>query len=317
MQAFTRIVYGGPEVLQLRETPMPVVKEGHLLVKVVASSVNPADGHILRGRPLFSRLALGLFRPKRQTIGADFSGVVVKTGSDRSAFNTGDRVFGEVLLGGAFAEYISVPESACTLMPADAGFYQMAAVPLAGLTALQALLTHGKLKRGERVLINGASGGVGHFAVQLAKVFGAQVTAVCSSKSAGFVRSLGADAVIAYDEKAIHQHDGKYDLVVDIQGNLTYADYKRMGSRGVMVGFTTMRRMLTLLLRKAVGSFPLVQFTAHANRKDLDALAVLIQSGGILVHIEKRYAHADLPAAIRQVEAGRTKGKVLITWDDR
>lgn len=316
MKAYTKRKYGGPEVLKLEEVGMPILKDTHILVKILANSANPANWHILRGKPFFARLSFGLFRPKDKIPGADFAGIVVETGKNTSRFKVGDHVFGETLKGGAFAEYISVEESVCATMPNNTGFSQMASVPIAGLTALQAVLTHGKLKQGETVLINGASGGVGHFAVQVAKVYGAKVTAVCSSKNIDFVKSLGADQVIAYDKESIQQHNGKYDLVIDTNGNLHHSDYKRMGNRGVVVGFTTMSHMIALSLKKATSKFPMVQFTAQANENDLQTLAVLIQEGKIKPRIERTFSYKDIPSAISYIEAMRTKGKVAIVWDD-
>jgi NADPH:quinone reductase-like Zn-dependent oxidoreductase len=315
MKAYTKTKYGGPEILQFEEVEKPDVKADHLLVRVAANSANPVDWHLLRGQPFFARFSFGLFKPKDKIPGADFAGMVMEAGSNVQHFKAGDRVFGETLQGGAFAEYISAPAEVCALMPEGTGFAEMAGVPVAGLTALQALLTHGKLKAGESVLINGASGGVGHFAVQLAKAYGAVVTAVCSARNAGFVKSLGADRVIAYDTENIHRHDGKYDLVVDTNGNLTHHDYERMGRRGVSVGFTTMGHMIALLLRKAFSKFPLVQFTAAANTGDLEILAGLIRDGKIKVHLEKTYSYKEIPEAIRYIEAMRTKGKVAMVWD--
>lgn len=222
MKAFVKTSYGGPEILRLEEVEMPVLKDDHILVKVLANSANPADWHILRGKPFVARFSFGLFKPKNKIPGADFAGIVVETGKNVTQFKLGDRVFGESLKGGAFAEYISVAETVCALMPGNTSFSQMASVPIAGLTALQAVSTHGDLKIGEAVLINGSSGGVGHFAVQIAKSFGAKVTAVCSGKNVDFVRSLGADTVITYDKENIHQHTGKYDLVIDTNGNLLH-----------------------------------------------------------------------------------------------
>jgi NADPH:quinone reductase-like Zn-dependent oxidoreductase len=192
----------------------------------------------------------------------------------------------------------------------------MASVPIAGLTALQAIVTHGQIKAGESVLINGASGGVGHFAVQIAKAHGAQVTAVCSSKNIDFVKTLGADQVIAYDQENIHQHDSSYDLVVDTHGNLFQEDYKRMGQRGVLIGFTTMSHMFSVLMKQAFSKFPLQQFTAEANTKDLETLASMIQKGEIKVHIDKSYPYHKIPAAITYIEAMRTRGKVAMIWEE-
>lgn len=316
MKAFTREIYGGPEVLQLEEVEKPTVKEGRLLIKVIANSANPVDWHILRGEPFFARFTFGLFKPKDKIPGADFAGTIVAIGENVKQFKVGDRVFGETLKGGAFAEYVIVQETVCAAMPVKSDFSEMASVPIAGLTALQALITHGQLNQGEAVLINGASGGVGHFAVQIAKVYGAKVTAVCSSKNVDFVKGLGADQVIAYDKENIHLHNGKYDLVIDTNGNLVYEDYKRMGQRGVMIGFTTMSHMISLSFRKAINNFPLVQFTAEANTTDLQTLASLIDEGKISPHIEKSYSYKNIPEAIGYIEAMRTRGKVVMVWED-
>lgn len=315
MKAYTKTIYGGPEVLKLEEVEKPELKDDHILVKVMANSANPADWHIIRGKPFFARFSFGLFKPKDKIPGADFAGIVEAVGKNVTQFKTGDRVFGESLKGGAFAEYISVPAAVCATMPGAANFSEMAAVPVAGLTALQAIVTHGKIREGETVLINGSSGGVGHFAVQVAKAYGAKVTAVCSSKNIEFVKSLGADEVLAYDKENIHRHNGRYDLVVDINGNLYHKDFKRMGQRGVSVGFTSMGHMIALLLKKAVSKFPLSQFTAVANAGDLETLALLVQSGKVKTHIEKIYSYKQIPEAISYIEAMRTRGKVVMVWE--
>ncbi|MBL7925142.1 MAG: NAD(P)-dependent alcohol dehydrogenase [Bacteroidia bacterium] len=316
MKAFTKTIYGGPEVLRLEDVPTPGLSEDRILVRVMANSANPADWHILRGKPFFARFAFGLFKPKDKIPGADFAGIVERVGTQVTRFKAGDKVFGESLKGGAFAEYVGVAEKACARMPEGISFAEMACVPIAGLTAMQALLTHGKLKEGESVLINGSSGGVGHFAVQIARAQGAHVTAVCSAKNRAFVQSLGAGRVIAYDEEDIHAHRGRYQLVLDTHGNLTFDDYKRMGERGVMTGFTGMGHMMSVLLRRAVSNFPLAQFTAEANQQDLETLAAWIQDRKIKVHIEKTYPYQEIPAAIRHIEALRTQGKVAMVWDD-
>lgn len=314
MKAFTKTVYGGPEVLRLEELPLPSVKDNQVLVKVFANSANPADWHILRGKPRFARLSFGLFKPKDKVLGADFSGIVEAVGSQVMQFKVGDKVFGESLKGGAFAEFTAMDAECCALMPEGVGFLEMACVPIAGLTALQAVTTHGKLKQGETVLVNGASGGVGHFTVQIAKAFGATVTAVCSSKNADFVKSLGADHVIAYDQENIHLHKTQYDLVIDTHGNLTFADFRRMGRRNILIGFTTMGNMASVLLRKMFSGLKLIQFTAKASTQDLGTLAGLLARKEIRVHVEKAYSFAELPQAIGHIEAMRTRGKVGMIW---
>ena len=315
MKAITKYSYGGPEVLKLEEVDKPTIKANYLLIKVKANSANPADWHILRGKPIFTRFAFGLFKPKNNILGADFAGVVVEAGQDVTQFKIGDRVFGEISEGGAFAEYASAPESVCGKMPEEASFSEMAAAPIAGLTALQALITHGKLKEGESVFINGASGGVGHLAVQIAKGHGAVVTAVCSSRNTDFVKSLGADKVVAYDKVNIHQHQGEYDLVIDTHGNLNFSDYRRVGKRRVIVGFTTMGHMVSVVLKSSLSKFPLAQFTAQPNTKDLNTLATLIKDGTVKPFIEKTYPYAEIPVAIGYIEAMRTRGKVAMTWE--
>src|SRR5690606_32944395 len=244
MKAFTKIQYGGPEVIRLQEVKITVLKDNHILVKVMANSANPADWHILRGEPFFARFSFGLVKPKDKILGADFAGIVQAIGKNVTHFKVGHRVFGETLSGGAFAEYVCAPANVCALMPNETDFPEMASLPIAGLTALQALVNHGRVKSGDSVLINGASGGVGHLTVQIAKAYGAKVTGVCSCKNADFVKNLGADQVIAYDNENIHQHLKMYDLVVDTHGNLAFDDFKRMGQRGVLVGFTSIGQMM-------------------------------------------------------------------------
>lgn len=314
MKAFVKTKYGGPEVLKLEEVENPFLKDNQIRVKVMANSANPADWHILRGKPFFARFSVGLFKPKNKILGADFAGIVEETGSFVKDFKVGDRVFGESLEGGTFAEYATVPDNVCAIMPEGTEFPEMACVPIAGLTALQALRTHGKLKEGESVLINGSSGGVGHFAVQIAKVYGAKVTAVCSGKNADFARNLGADEVIAYDKENIHRHNGKYNLIVDAHGNLTFSDLKRMGQRAVIVGFTTIGHMMSVLINKAFSKFPLTQFTAVANTTDLELLASLIRDRKIKAYIDKTYPYNNIPEAIGYIEAMHTKGKVAMVW---
>jgi NADPH:quinone reductase-like Zn-dependent oxidoreductase len=315
MKAITKTKYGGPEVLQFREVTEPIMKPDQMKVRVKANSANPADWHVMRGTPVLARFAFGLFKPKDLILGADFAGVVEEIGSEVKGFNKGDQVYGEKLQGGAFSEVLCVSPKVCGHMPANAGFATMATVPVAGLTALQALTTHGKIKEGESVLINGASGGVGHFTVQIAKAHGAQVTGVCSNRNIDFVKSLGADEVIAYDKKDIHSHDQKYDLVIDNHGNLNFKDFLRMGHRGVMVGFTTMGLMISTSLQSAMSKFPLTQFTAKANTKDLETLADLIEQEKVKPSIEKTYPAEHIPEAIGYIEAMHTRGKVAMVWD--
>jgi NADPH:quinone reductase-like Zn-dependent oxidoreductase len=316
MKAITKYTYGGPEVLQLEEIEKPKLKAGHLLVKVHANSANPADWHVMRGKPFFARFAFGLFKPSTPVLGADFAGVVEAVGENVIGYEISDKVYGEFLGGGAFAEYLVVPTKVCSKMPQNASFEEMASIPVAGLTAWQALVTHGQLQKGESVLINGSSGGVGHFAVQIAKSIGAEVTAVCSSKNIDFVKSIGADHTLAYDREDIHQHEGRYDLILDNHGNLFHSDYTRMGQRGLVIGFTTMGHMMQLMMKNAFSKFPLKQFTAEANTADLTTLAELIEKGALKPHIEKTYSYQQIPEAIGYIEAMHTRGKVVMRWEE-
>jgi NADPH:quinone reductase-like Zn-dependent oxidoreductase len=313
-KAVIRENYGGPEKITVTDLAMPILKPDKVIIKVMANAINAADWHILRGEPKLARLALGLFKPKEKILGVDFAGTVEQVGEKVTHLKLGDAVFGESLSGAVFAEYACVPASVCALIPKELPFLQMACLPVAGLTAYQALITHGKLTAGENVLVHGASGGVGHFAVQIAKAYGAAVTAVCSSAKVDFVKNLGADKVIAYDKENIFEHNGKYNLVLDTHGSLRFADYTRMGDRGVMTGFTTATHMMKVVLRSVVSKFSIKQFTAKSNVDDLNTLASLLANGKLKVHIDKTFTCREVAEAIRIMELMRTKGKLAISW---
>lgn len=314
MKAITKYKYGGPEQLALEDIERPTLKDDHVLIKIKANSINPADWRTLRGKPILARFTHGLFKPSRKVLGIDFAGTVETVGQGVTKFKVGDRVFGAMMMGGAFSEYACVPESVCAHMPEKKTFDEIACMPLAGLTAFQALITYGKLREGESVLINGSSGGVGHLAVQIAKAYGAHVTAICSSQNIRFVKSIGADKLIDYMKEDIHQHNGEYDLVIDVYGNLTLADFKRMGKRGVMLGFTTMKHLISVLLKNVIRKFPLIQFTVEINNEDLIALSSLIQGGKLRVNVDKTYSYDEIADAIDHIEKMRTQGKIAISW---
>lgn len=314
MLAIVKSTYGGPEVLKLAEVSKPKLKAEELLIKVKANSANPADWHIMRGKPYFARLSFGLFKPKDPILGSDFAGIVEEVGSAVKSYQPGDFVFGEKL-GGAFAEYCLATEDDIAKMPGGSSFDVMAGLPIAGLTAYQGLLEHGKLKAGEKVLINGASGGVGHFAVQIAKAQGAQVSAICSSRNKDFVLDLGADEVIPYDLIKLKDYQEQHDLLLDCYGNLTHQDFKRMSGRGVLIGFTSLGFMMKLLLSNVFSNYPLKQFTAQARSKDLQALAELVESGALKTQIHRVYPAADIPKAIAFIEQMHTPGKVVMRWE--
>lgn len=314
MKAWTHNKYGGPETLQLEEIEKPKVKENYLLVKVKANSVNPVDWHILRGDPFAFRFVLGLFKPKQKIPGSDFSGIVEEVGTGLTHFKVGDKVFGDNIFKGAYAEYCLVPAKVTGKIAGDSSFPEMAAVPIAGISALQALIDDGKMQEGHSVLINGASGGVGHFAVQIAKAYGAKVTAVCSAEKKDFVNSLGADQVIAYDKQDISELGGQYDLILDLHGNLKHKDMRKMGKRAVVVGFASMSNAFSVMVKNTFSKFPLTIFKAEANTKDLETIAELIAEGKVKVHIGKKYTYQEIPEAISHLEKGGLKGKIVMDW---
>ena len=317
MKAIIYTNYGSPDVLQLKEIEKPTPKENEVLVKVHAAAANPADWHLMRAEPFVARLENGLLKPKHTRLGADMAGRVEAIGKNVTQFQVGDDVFGELPLNalGSYAEYIAAPEELLALKPARLSFEQAAAVPLAGFTALQGLRDKGKLQPGQKVLINGASGGVGTFAVQIAKALGAaEVTGVCSTRNLELVRSIGADKVIDYTQTDFTRSGQQYDLIFDAVGNRSVADLKRALTPtgiGSVAGFTSMALLFQhmLLGGKKVG----LMATAKANQKDLLILKELLETGKIVPVIDRRYPLSETAEAIRYLESGRARGKVIVT----
>jgi NADPH:quinone reductase-like Zn-dependent oxidoreductase len=313
MKAFTYKRYGPPETLRMVEVDKPEPKADEVLVKVLAVSVNPADWHVLRGKPLFSRATLGLLRPKHQILGVDVAGQVEAVGSGVTGFKPGDEVYANLLDHGygGFAEYVSVPVDVLSLKPANLSFEEAAAVPMAAVTALQGLRHHGELQSTQQVLINGASGGVGTFAVQLAKSYGAEVTAVTSTRNLELVRSLGADHVVDYTTTDFVASGRRYDLILDTVGNRSVPELRRAlveGGKAAVTGFTSVRRLLGVSLR---GGKDVAQVQAHVTAKDLELLSRLIEGGTVRPRIDRRYRFAELPAAIAYLEQGHARAKVV------
>jgi NADPH:quinone reductase-like Zn-dependent oxidoreductase len=313
MKAFIYKRYGPPETLRMVEVDKPEPKADAVLVKVLAVSVNPADWHVLRGKPLFSRATLGLLRPKHQILGVDVAGQVEAVGSGVTGFKPGDEVYANLLDHGygGFAEYVSVPVDVLSLKPANLSFEEAAAVPMAAVTALQGLRHHGELQSTQRVLINGASGGVGTFAVQLAKSYGAEVTAVTSTRNLELVRSLGADHVVDYTTTDFVASGRRYDLILDTVGNRSVPELRRAlveGGKAAVTGFTSVRRLLGVSLR---GGKDVAQVQAHVTAKDLELLSRLIEGGTVRPRIDRRYRFAELPAAIAYLEHGHASAKVV------
>jgi NADPH:quinone reductase-like Zn-dependent oxidoreductase len=314
MKAFIYGRYGPPENLRMAEVDKPAPDADAVLVKVRAVSVNAADWHILRGRPLFSRATLGLLRPKHQILGVDIAGQVEAVGGDVTGFKPGDEVYANLLDHGygGFAEYVAVPVGVLSSKPANLSFEEAAAVPMAAVTALQGLRRHGAIQPAQQVLINGATGGVGSFAVQLAKASGAEVTAVTSTGNLELVRSLGADHVVDYTTTDFTRGGRRYDLILDTVGNRSVAELRRAlaeGGKAAVTGFTSMRRLLGVSLR---GGKDIAQVQAHVGSEDLELLSELIEAGKLRPRIDRRYGFADVPAAIAYLEQGHARAKVVV-----
>ena len=315
MKAFIYERYGPPERLRMAEVDTPVPGAGQALVKVLAASVNAADWHVVRGKPLFSRATLGLLRPRRKIPGVDIAGQVEAVGGSATRFQAGDEVYANLLDDGygGFAEYAAVPVGVLSSKPAGLSFEEAAAVPMAAVTALQGLRHHGELQPGQQVLVNGATGGVGSFAVQLAKASGAEVTAVTSTGNLELVRSLGADHVVDYTTTDFARGGRRYDRILDTVGNRSVADLRLAlapGGKAAVTGFTRMRRLLDVSLR---GGRDVAQVQAHVTTRDLEQLSELIEAGKLRPRIDRRYRFADVPAAIAYLEEGHARAKVVVT----
>lgn len=322
MKAIVYRCYGSPDVLKLEDIAKPTSADKRMLVKVHAASVNPLDWHYMRGEPYLLRLGVGIGVPDSILMGVDFAGTVVSVGKDVTRFKPGDEVFGGRT--GAFGEYVSVAEAgSVAIKPANMSFEQAAAVPIAAVTALQALRDKGKIQPGQTVLINGASGGVGTFAVQIAKSYGAKVTGVCSTRNLAMVRALGADRVIDYTQEDFTKESQRYDLIIDIVGTHSLSDYRRaLNPHGslIMAGSLDKGRWLGALtgiidawLYSPFVSQKLISLFARLNPEDLDVLRDLMREGTITPVIDRQYTLSEVPEAIRYLEQGHARGKVVVT----
>jgi len=319
MKAIVREKYGSPSVLELREIDKPVPMDNQVLVKVQAAAVNPLDWHVLRGEPFLVRLmGFGLLKPKHQILGADMAGRIEAVGKGVTRFKTGDEVFGAGM--GGFAEYACVREDKLVLKPSAITFEQAAAIPVAGITALQALRDHGRLQQGQHVLINGASGGVGTFAVQIAKAMGAHVTGVCSEKNVEMVRSIGADHVIDYTKDDYWSSGQEYDLIVDNAAFYSIGKPLRaLKATGIYVGIggssstaSVLRGLIFNPLIAKMKGKKVVSFMSDLKQSDLEFLKELLETGKIVPVIDREYSLSETARAIRHVEEGHTRGKVVI-----
>ena len=320
MKAIVRPRYGQPDVLEMVDLERPEPADDEVLVRVRAASVNPADWYEMTGWLYLFRFSTGLLGPKNPRLGTDFAGVVEAVGKDKTEFHPGDRVFGART--GALAEYVCV-KNAVVHMPAGATFEEAAAVPIAGVTALQGLRDHGQVRPGHRVLVNGGSGGVGTFAVQIAKALGAEVTAVCSAGKVELVRSLGAHHVIDYTAEDFTRSGERFDVVLDIAGSRSWWALRRVlkpQGRVVIVGAPKGGRIIGALgkiLGKRIGAMfgrsSGVFFIAKFSRPDLETLAGMLESGQVTPVIDRTYPFAETAAAFRYLGEGHARGKVVVT----
>ncbi|MCX7571377.1 NAD(P)-dependent alcohol dehydrogenase [Tumebacillus sp. DT12] len=323
MKAIVCTKYGSPDVLQLQEVEKPVPKDGEVLVRVQAAALNASDWHLLRADPFLVRLMYGLFTPKYQIIGADMAGRVEAVGPNVTQFQPGDEVFGDLSRCGfgAYAEYVCVSERVLVRKPVNRSFEEAAAVPTAGVTALQALRDRGQIKPGQKVLINGASGGVGTFAVQIAKAFGAEVTAVCSSRNVDTALSMGADKVIDYTKEDFTKGGQQYDLILAANGYRPLSDYRRAlrpDGKYVMTGGAEAQMFQAILLGPWIsrtGGPKMGNLMLKPNPKDLECMKELLETGKVVPVIERRYTLPEVPDALRYLEEGHARGKVVISME--
>jgi NADPH:quinone reductase-like Zn-dependent oxidoreductase len=322
MKAMVFHKYGSPDVLKLEEVQKPIPSDDEVLVKVHAASANYADWALLRGKPLLVRLmAGGLLKPKNKILGADIAGRVEAVGKNAKQFQPGDEVFGDISAcgWGGFAEYVCASENALVLKPASMTFEEAAAVPLAAVTALQGIRDKGQIQPGQKVLINGASGGVGTFAVQIAKSFGAEVTAVCSTRNLDMARSIGADQVIDYTQEDFTQKGQRYDLIIAANGYHSISDYKRaLSPEGIYVctGGSMPQIFQAMLLgpwMSMTGSKKMRGSATNSNKKDLVFMKELLEAGKVVPVIDRRYMLSEAAEALRYLGEGHAKGKVVIT----
>ena len=319
MQAVVRERYGSPDVLELADVPKPAPGDGQVLIRVRAASVNAGDWRILRADPFLIRLmGYGLLTPRHPVLGQDVAGQVEAVGAGVSSFQPGDEVFGESPNGGAFAEFVCAPAGRLAPKPANLSFEQAAAVPMAAVTALRGLRLAGSVQPGQKVLVNGASGGVGTFAVQITKALGAEVTGVCSTRNVDLVRSIGAQRVIDYTREDFTRDEQAYDLILNTAAYRSIFECRRVlrpGGTYVHIGGSTARMFEVLLLGPAAsrGSNGKFRFLAsETTTEDLLSLTELLESGKVVPLIDRRYALQEVPDALRYIETGRARGKVVV-----
>lgn len=321
MKAIVRTTYGPPDILQLKEVEIPVPQDNEVLIKIYAVSLNASDWELLTGKPLYARL-LGLLKPKYHILGSDIAGRVEAVGKNVNQFQPGDEVFGDIFeCFGGFAEYVCVPESKLTPKPASLTFEQAAALPQAACLALQGIRDRGRIQQGHKVLINGAGGGSGTFAVQLAKLFGAEVTGVDNTEKLDTMLSIGADHVIDYTKEDFTKSGQRYDLILDLAAHHSIFAYKRAlnpkgiyllvgGSMSSVFQLLFMGPLISMFSRKKMG------FLALKSNNDMDSIVTFVESGKVVPIIDRRFPLSEVPEALRYLGEGHAKGKVVINTNN-
>jgi NADPH:quinone reductase-like Zn-dependent oxidoreductase len=324
MKAAVYTRYGPPDVVQVTDVEKPVPKDNEVLIKVRAASLNPLDWHFMRGTPYAVRIIAGLRKPKFPGLGVDVAGQVEALGAKVSQFKLGDQVFGSCK--GAFAEYVCASESVLVTKPANVTFEQAASVPVTAYTALQGLRDKGRIQAGQKVLVNGAAGGVGTFAVQIAKSFGAEVTGVCSTRNLDMVRSIGADRVIDYTQEDFTKSAQRYDIFFDCVGNHSLSATMRvLCPKGIYVGaggttdnwmIAPLARAISSLVLSLFGNQKFLMILAKPSKQDLTWMREQMESGKITPVIDRLYSLNEVPEAIRYLETGHARGKLIVTFEN-
>ncbi len=325
MKAIVYCDYGTSEVLKVMDIAKPVPNDNQVLVRVRAASVNPYDWHFIRGTPYIMRLGIGLRKPKDTRLGVDFAGTVEAVGKNVTEFKPGDEVWGGK--GGAWAQYVVISEKALAKKPDTISFEQAGTIQIAGMTALQGLRKHGNIQPGQKVLINGASGGVGTFAVQIAKALGAHVTGVCSGRNIELVKSLGADEVIDYTKEDFAKRPERYDVFLDNVPNHTLSECQQLltpTGKYILIGgggpndgkwLGPVGRVIHMVIKKKFQNAPMTMMVAENDKADMNFISELMQTGKVKPVIDKTYKLGEVPAAIAYLETGRARGKVAIVVD--
>lgn len=317
MKAYVTNKYGSPDVLELQEVEKPICNENQVLVKVHAASINYGNIVLLRGQPFVARFAFGLTKPKYKIPGGDIAGIVEAVGKNVTQFRVGDEVFGDLSSSGwgGFAEYKALPENAIVLKPKNCSFTEASALPMASTTALQALRNKGNIQKDQKVLIYGASGGVGTFAVQIAKALGASVTAVCSTRNVDIVKSLGADYVIDYKKESVSEHLDTYDLILGVNGYQPLPFYlKALKSNGKFIHVGGSPKQMSQAMFRSIGNKKVNIFMQSHKKEDLHFIKELVESKQLKAIIDRSYPFIQLPDAVKYFEEGHARGKVVITF---